>query len=253
MIKSLGVQLFTIRDYMKDAGQIRESFRKLKELGYDEGQTAGCSISAAEFGQIAKETGIKIVGTHSSFEDMLQNIDKVMEEHRALGTTNIGVGGMPGQYFSSVEGIKEFIRLANSIADTIYEHGFKFTYHNHSGEFRKLDGVRIMDMLADGLNHDKTSFVLDTYWVQHGGGDVIDWMKKLSGRIDILHLKDMGVNEKGPFITEILEGNLNFDGIIQTAEEIGVKYYNVEQDTCPGDPFDSLKISSDNIHARYMK
>jgi hypothetical protein len=29
-----------------------------------------------------------------------------------------------------------------------------------------------MDMLVDGLDPEKISFVLDTYWVQHGGGDV---------------------------------------------------------------------------------
>ena len=36
------------------------------------------------------------------------------------------------------------------------------------------------------------------------------------------------------------------------AEKIGVKHYVVEQDTCPGDPFDSLKISRDYIKAKYM-
>ena len=35
-------------------------------------------------------------------------------------------------------------------------------------------------------------------------------------------------------------------------EKIGVKHYVVEQDTCPGDPFDSLKISRDYIKAKYM-
>lgn len=31
-----------------------------------------------------------------------------------------------------------------------------------------------------------------------------------------------------------------------------MKHYVVEQDTCPGDPFDSLKISRDYIKAKYM-
>ena len=106
-------------------------------------------------------------------------------------------------------------------------------------------------MLVDGLDPKTTSFVLDTYWVQHGGGDVIAWMNKLAGRIDILHLKDMAMADK-QYITEIGQGNLNFDGIIETAEKIGVKHYVVEQDTCPGDPFDSLKISYDYIKSKYM-
>lgn len=60
----------------------------------------------------------------------------------------------------------------------------------------------MMDVLVDGLDPKTTSFVLDTYWVQHGGGDVRAWMEKLAGRIDILHLKDMGM-AGSQYITEI--------------------------------------------------
>ena len=83
--------------------------------------------------------------------------------------------------------------------------------------------------------------------------DVRNWIKKLSGRIDILHLKDMGRDDKGPYITEIGNGNLYWEGILDEAAQAGVKYYVVEQDSCPGDPFESLRRSSDYIHAHFMK
>lgn len=48
----------------------------------------------------------------------------------------------------------------------------KFTYHNHSHEFIRLEnGKTAMEMLMEGLDSKNTTFVLDTYWVQHGGGD----------------------------------------------------------------------------------
>lgn len=251
MIKELGVQLYTIRDYMQDEDSIRSSFIKLKELGYDVGQTAGFFVGAEKFAQIAKETGLKICGTHCNFNELIADPDKAMREHELLGTTNIGIGGMPGEARGSVEALTDFIDKANKFAAYVAKSGFKFTYHNHSFEFSKLGGKRMMDYLVEGFDPDNVSFVLDTYWVQHGGGDVRAWMEKLAGRIDILHLKDMGMAQS-QFITEIGQGNINFDGIIETAEKIGVKYYVVEQDTCPGDPFDSLKISRDYIKARYM-
>ena len=96
MIKKLGVQLYTIRDAMKDEDSIRESFLKLKELGYDEGQTAGFFVGAKKFAEIAKETGLSICGTHCGFEELIADPDKAMEEHDLLGTKNIGIGGMPG-------------------------------------------------------------------------------------------------------------------------------------------------------------
>ena len=107
----------------------------------------------------------------------------------------------------------------------------------------------------EGLDPKKTSFVLDTYWVQHGGADIRYMMEKLAGRIDLIHLKDMGKTREPDeqFITEIGNGNLWWEGIIHTAEKIGVKYYVVEQDVYPGDPFDSIKISSDYLHEHFMK
>ena len=93
----------------------------------------------------------------------------------------------------------------------------------------------------------------DVFFV--AGGPV--W-EKLEGRIDILHLKDFcliydPVREKDDrTVTEIGHGNLCWDKIMTTAEKIGVKHYIVEQDTCPGDPFDSLKVSADYL-AKYIK
>jgi sugar phosphate isomerase/epimerase len=64
-------------------------------------------------------------------------------------------------------------------------------------------------------------------------------------------MKDMAMADK-PYFTEIGNGNINFDGIIRTAAEIGVSHYVVEQDTCPGDPFDSLAASRAYIKEHFM-
>ena len=257
MIKSLGLQLYSIRDYMTTEDDIRASFRKLKAMGYDEGQTAGCKIPYADFGRIAREEGITIVGTHDNFDVMTADPVEAMKNHKLLGTTNMGIGG---RFFhiERKEEIFEFIEKANKLADVIYEEGFKFTYHHHSHEFIKYDGKSIMDYLIEGLDPKKTSFVLDTYWLQHAGADVCTWIKKLAGRVDILHLKDMGMmwNNAGsaiPYITEIGNGNINFEVAIKAALEAGVKHFCVEQDTCPGDPFVSVKASADYILANFKK
>ena len=257
MIKKLGLQLYSVRDFMTTEDSIRESFRKLKAMGYDEAQTAGCKIPYADFGRIAREEGITIVGTHDNFDAMIADPKTAMENHRLLGTTNMGIGG---RFFhiNSKDEIFRFIEDANKLADIIYEEGFKFTYHHHSHEFIKYDGKSIMDYLIEGLDPKKTSFVLDTYWLQHGGADVCTWIKKLAGRVDILHLKDMGMMWTGDgkstqYITEVGNGNINFEAAIKTACDVGVKYFCVEQDTCPGDPFVSVKASADYLLANFKK
>ena len=251
MIEKLGVQLYTVRDFMNTEEDVRETFRKLKALGYDQAQTARCAISYEAYGRIAREEGIEIVGTHDDFNLMLEDFEQAYKNHQFLGTNIMGVGGFFGK---TVEDCENFIVKANIVGEKIAAHGGRFTYHNHSHEFiRQANGKRMMDMLVEGLNPATTSFVLDTYWVQHGGGDVRYWIEKLSGRIDILHLKDMAKNAETQFYTEIGNGNLYWEGIVESAEKAGVKYYVVEQDKCPGDPFESLKISSEYIHKHLMK
>ncbi len=134
------------------------------------------------------------MGTHDSFELMVSDFDLAYQNHVALGTKLMGIGGRGG---NSVEEWQEFIKTANEVGAKIAAQGGRFTYHNHSQEFRKWDnGKTTMDMLVEGLNPETTSFVLDMYWVQHGGGDVRYWIEKLVGRIDILHLKDMKMTVK---------------------------------------------------------
>lgn len=252
MINKIGLQLYTIRDFMNTEEDIRASFRKMKEIGYDVAQTAGCEIPYADFGRIAAEEGIEICGTHDGFYEMLENPEHAMENHRLLGTTNMGIGGINT---STPERVAEFIENANKLANAIYPHGFKFTYHHHSDEFIRFeDGKTAMDMLVEGLDPEKTSFVVDTYWIQHGGRDIRQWIEKLAGRIDILHLKEMGRSAEagGPFITEIGNGGIWWEGVIETAVKAGVKYFVVEQDTCPGDPFESIQKSADYLK-RFVK
>ncbi|MBP3379029.1 MAG: sugar phosphate isomerase/epimerase [Clostridia bacterium] len=253
MINKLGLQMWTLRDTMDTPENVRMTFRRMKELGYDIAQTAGCRIPYEDYARIAKEEGIEICGTHDDFDLMVNDIEKSIELHKILGTTNMGIGGFPCR---TVEETEDFIEKANKIAARIAKEGMKFTYHNHSNEFIRLPNGKIpMDMLLEGLDPENTSFVLDTYWVQHGGADIRYWMEKLAGRIDILHLKDMAKcgDPDEQFITEIGNGNLYWEGILDVAEKIGVKYYVVEQDIWPGDPFDSIKISSEYLHKNFMK
>lgn len=251
-LEKIGVQLYTIRDFLHTEEETKISFEKLKKLGYDQVQTAGTPFSYERFGALAKESGLEIVGTHDNFDLMCNDVQKAIANHEALGTKLMGIGGF---FKSEKKDYEDFIQAANLVAKNIAPYGYKFTYHNHSHEFRKLDGQLIMDLLAEGLDKDHTSFVLDTYWVQHGGADVRHWIEKLAGRIDILHLKDMAKspdNNPPQYITEIGNGNLYWEGILETALKTGVRYFVVEQDTCPGNPFDSLKQSADYLHANFM-
>ena len=259
MINKLGLQLYTVRDYLKTPEEADKTFATLAKMGYTEAQTAGNAFDAKLFGELAQKNGVKIIGTHYSWDEILNNTEKTMEIHKMWGTTNMGIGGMPGPARSSVEELKKFIDDFNRIAEIVSKEGFRLTYHNHNFEYVRIDGDKtIMDLLYENLDPKTTSFVLDTCWVAAGGGDVNAWINKLAGRLDILHLKDITIvrDENGrlnPTMTEIGRGNLDWDSIIKSAEKANVKHYVVEQDAnFTPTAFDSLTTSAKYL-AKYIK
>jgi sugar phosphate isomerase/epimerase len=183
---------------------------------------------------------------------------KLHEE--VFGTKIMGVGDLPLEYRESPETVQKFIDEVNEIGKKIAPYGFKFTYHNHHFEFLKFDnGKTMMDMLYEGLDPETVSFCLDTHWVERGGGCVVSWIEKLAGRLDILHLKDMGVYrgpngayDIQPRIVAVGDGNLDWKDIIAAAEKAGVKHFCVEYDT-PEQPMEALRKSAEYLHANFMK
>ncbi len=235
MFTKLGLQIYSVRNYMTDAEGVRKTFERLAKIGYSEVQTAGafpCSVE--EYAAAAHDNGFEIVGTHYGFPQDVNNIADYVKLHQTLGTTNAGVGGGGGEV-KEKDKLYAFIDRANTLAENLKPYGMKFTYHHHAYEFSKLGDQRIIDILIDGLNPETTSFVLDTHWLQKGGVNIIEWLKKLEGRCDILHLKDYAVapGENNGYITECGSGNINFEEVIKVADAVGVKHLCVEQDTWP--------------------
>ena len=260
MFKKLGLQLYTVRDYMTDEISIEKTFEKLVSMGYTEGQTAGLNVELPAYAELAKKHGMSIIGTHYSFDKIVSDPKATMALHDRLGTRNVGIGAMPKEARADYDSLMRFIETFNKCAALFGKEGYKLTYHNHSFEFVKINGKKTaMDYFVELMDPENVSFVLDTCWVAHGGADVRFWLEKLAGRVDILHLKDIEpfYDENGNVtqsFTEIGNGNIWWDGVLETAERIGVKHYVVEQDGrwIDGDPFKSLEASRAYL-SRYMK
>jgi sugar phosphate isomerase/epimerase len=123
------------------------------------------------------------------------------------------------------------------------------SYHNHHIEFRKVAGKTILEWLYELTDARYLQGEPDTYWVQTGGGEPTEWCNRLKGRLPLLHMKDYIVlaPDNKIAMAEIGNGNLNWQSICKAAEAAGCEWFIVEQDTCPADPFDSLKQSFEYI------
>ncbi len=255
-MREFGIQIYSVRDKTGTKEGIESTFKALRAMGYTQIQTAGTpAVSYEEYGRMAAEAGLEIIGTHDDFNMMCTDFEQALANHRALNTKLMGIGGThPKAGNEDIAGWEEIIEKINQVAAKCGEHGMKFTYHNHSHEFIRLaNGKTPMEMLMERMDPVNTSFVLDTYWVQHGGGDICGWIEKLAGRIDILHLKDMmrlpRFDEKNGYQMniEVGSGNLDWPRILKAAEKAGVKYYVVEMDSCAMDSLESMRISSEYL------
>ena len=260
-MKEIGLQIYTVRDKMETPETYLAAMKQIREIGYTHFQTAGktTTVEEAEFyKKCADEAGLRICGTHFDWKIITEDFDRALKIHEILDTKNMGIGSMPGgSARTEKDALLAFIDTANEVGNKLAKYGMKFTYHNHHFEFAKIEGKTIMEYLIEGFDPNVVSFVLDTYWVQHGGYDVRKMIERLAGRIDILHLKDMGVSldEKKTDITEIGNGNINFEDIIPLAEKTGVKDFVVEQDRnfTTGDPMESIAFSYNYIKKNLMK
>jgi len=243
----IGAQLYTVREHTQTAEDFAATIKKVADMGYKYVQVSAIGpIPVQEVADICKANGVGISITHTNPARIKDETEAVIEEHRIMGASYIGIGAMPGGYERNAEGVKRFIVDYTPAAEKIHAAGMTLMYHNHAFEFEKYDGKLMMDYLADEFP--QIGFTLDTYWVQAGGADPAAWIKKLSGRVGVIHFKDMAWADGNQLMAEVMEGNLNWESIFIASREAGVKYAMVEQDNCYGaDPFKCLKTSFDNI------
>ncbi|MBQ5973703.1 MAG: sugar phosphate isomerase/epimerase [Oscillospiraceae bacterium] len=238
----LGAQMYTVRNQCKTPEDLDRSLEKLAEIGYRTVQLSGFPYDPAAVRRRCDELGLSVELTHSSGDRITGDTDRLIEDHRILGCTNVGIGGFPGE--RTPEGVRKFIADFTPAMEKIAAAGMKFQYHNHGFEFQKFDGVTLLDILRAETDPRLMGFTLDTYWVQYGGACVADTVTALAGRIDVFHFKDMAMTAEGQRFAPVGDGNLSWDTILAALERAGAKVGFVEQDDCYGeDPFACLARS----------
>lgn len=249
MAIKVGAQLYTLRNFMQTPEGIEQTLMRVKKMGFDVVQLSGHGkIDPQRLADIVKSLDLDVCVTHTPYDRLVNDLDNVIAEHRLLGCDAIGLGSMPEQFRTSADGAKAFLASMIPVAEKLAAEGMRFGYHNHNFEFEKFDGRRVIDMLIEDAPK-VFGFVLDTYWIQAGGGDPAAFVRKVAGRMKVIHFKDMAIYGGKQEFAPVGEGNIDFVPIIAAMRETGVEYVVIEQDECRSDPFDCLAVSKKNIEA----
>lgn len=254
-----GVQLYTVRNFIADRAQLEESLRKIKAIGYDSVQAwAPPFITDEENKALLDEIGLVNCSSGGDYEEMVNSadaIEKAVRRADIYGVNGISIGTLPREMRECEEGYHAFAKGVNKIAKELEGSGKHLLYHSHALEFFALGGgLKGMDIIVNETDPDGLHFVMDTHWMTAGGVSVVDWIYKVRGRMEIIHFKDYAIiggaqkiEEVHKRFAEVGEGSIDWLKVVAACRDIGVEYAIVEQDECPGDPFDSLKISYDNM------
>lgn len=263
MGNKLAVQMFTVRDFTKTAADLAVTLDKIAAIGYKAVQVSavGCindgSVSAAGVKKMLDERGLACIATHRGFDQFTKDVAGEVAFHKALGCDYTAIGGLFGDkpYPQTVAGYRQFLSDAKPVIAELKRNGIRFGHHNHAHEFFRpeLGGPRLYDIIIDEGGAD-LMIEMDLFWAWHGGASPVQMLKRCLGRIDVIHLKDKAFYyaENNPHgIAPIGEGNMPWDEIIPECEKMGVKWYCIEHDTCPRDPFDCLKSSYNYLSGRF--
>ncbi|MDZ4199590.1 MAG: sugar phosphate isomerase/epimerase [Kiritimatiellia bacterium] len=248
----IGAQLYTLRDFCKTADDLARTLVKVRKIGYTAAQVSGIGpIDPAEVAKAAKNAGVAICATHMGWNRFLHDLDRVIDEHRMWGCKHAAIGGLPPAEYLHAAGVARFLDELAPIAAKLSDAGMDFSYHNHSNELALFEGRTWLGRLYETAKPEMLKAEIDTYWIQAGGGDPADWVRKCAGREPLLHLKDMCVlPDRTQRYAPIGAGNLNWSAIFREAEAGGVEFALVEQDQCyEANPFEALTASYLNLRA----
>jgi sugar phosphate isomerase/epimerase len=246
--KDIGLQLYTLRNPMQQdlPGTLRAiaetGYTWLEAAGYDEGKFYG--FPPLEFKMMVEDLGMQLISSHATFKPEQQQL--AIDAHAELGVKYLVYPVLPVDEKTTRDDFTRASSRLNEIGKACQESGLKFGYHNHNFEFVKIDDTTGFDLLLTMTDPGLVCFESDLYWMVFAGADPVEYFRKYPGRFELWHVKDMENNPEKDF-APVGTGVIDFEQIFSQKELAGMAYFFVEQDDCKIDPFDSVKISYENL------
>ncbi|MBX3010016.1 MAG: sugar phosphate isomerase/epimerase [Caldilineaceae bacterium] len=247
-VPRLAVQVYTLRHFIKTLPDFAATMHQVRAIGYTGVQLDlehHPDLPAAAIKQICDDEGLTICISHFDYDLFVNDLAGIMERQRLWACPHTAIVAMPGRYHEQgAAGYQRFAAEATAIGERLAAAGITLSYHNHSYEFVRFGAQTGLALLLAESDPRYLWAEIDTYWVQHGGGDPAAWIRQVAGRMAVVHYKDMvmGADGKQTF-AEVGQGNLHWPAIVQATWATAVPWIVVEQDHCQRDPLESITLS----------
>ncbi len=253
--KNIGIQLYTLRNEL--AKDPSGTLKQIAADGYQQVEPFGFP-NCDPLIKGAKEAGLQLNSTHFEWDSVvnpkdatLSDFAKIVEKAKEIGFSNLVIPYLQDGNRKTLDDYKKIAENANKAATMAKAAGIQLSYHNHNFEFQPMEGGKTgYDIFIAEFSPDM-QFEIDVFWVKAAGIDPSELIKKLSGRVSQLHLKDLKEGIATPsYVTslpkdafkELGNGIIPMEPILVAAKAAGVKHCHVEQDQSP-DALASVKQS----------
>lgn len=90
-----GINLFSLRKQIATEEDFLKTALRLKEMGYTSLQFSGAPFDAAMIARVSGASGLPVTLTHVPLDRILNDTERLAEEHRSFGCRRAGLGMMP--------------------------------------------------------------------------------------------------------------------------------------------------------------
>jgi sugar phosphate isomerase/epimerase len=263
----LGLQLYSVRTMLPN--DYEGTLKQLGAMGYQEVEAAGFfGRTASEVKQAMDQAGLRCVSAHYPLAQWIPEEGEIIQYGKDLGLEYIicsspmlkdasqrKTGGSESiTAMMTLEDWRWNAEQFNRLGERVKAAGMQFGYHNHTGEFREMDGVVIYDELLRLTDPAKVTMEMDCGWVIVGGKNPVDYLTRYPTRISLLHVKDFKLGgawkeAEPPPSTEMGRGSIDYRPIFEAAKHGNLKHAFVEQEEFDMDPLEALKIDRDYMRA----
>jgi sugar phosphate isomerase/epimerase len=262
--KYIGLQLYTVRDAMgKDPVA---TLAHVAQIGYNSvegatytGNEKFYGMDGMTYAKVLKDNGLIMPSCHYRLgEDgadmkgtILNDWNKAVDDAAAIGVKFMVCAWLSPSERGTLDHYKKVGQDLNTAGAVCKKAGIQLCYHNHDFEFIQEDGKYPYETLLANTDKDLVKMEMDMYWVTKAKQDPVALINEHPGRFPLWHLKDMD-NKPDQMFTEVGNGIIDFKRIFKESKKAGLQYFFVEQDICPGSPFDSITKSINYIKSNLV-
>ncbi|MBM3859547.1 MAG: TIM barrel protein [Verrucomicrobia bacterium] len=240
----IGLQLYSVRK--ECAADLVRTITAVGKMGYKGVEFAGYyDRDAKTLRKLLDDHGLKCCGTHTRIDTLAPDkLTETIEFNKILGNKFLIVPGLPKKHTATRQAWRETADLFNELADKVKPDGMLVGYHNHSIEFKPLDGELPWDTFF-GNTKKEVIMQFDTGNAMHAGGEAVTFLKKYPGRAITVHLKPFSKAKPKALIGE---DELPWKDIFATCESVGnTEWYIVEYESDAFPPLVSVEKCLDTL------